>query len=59
MSNTRICLIRHGEIAWNAEGRVQGRIDMPLNELGRAQAEATSEALATARWPCWRRYSTR
>ncbi len=46
MSNARICLVRHGETAWNAEGRVQGQLDIPLNELGRAQAEATSEALA-------------
>jgi probable phosphoglycerate mutase len=39
-------MVRHGETAWNAEGRVQGQLDIPLNETGRAQARATAEALA-------------
>jgi probable phosphoglycerate mutase len=39
-------MIRHGETAWNAEGRVQGQLDIPLNDIGRAQARATAEALA-------------
>jgi len=43
---TRICMVRHGETAWNAEGRVQGQLDIPLNEVGRAQARATAEVLA-------------
>lgn len=46
MSTTRICLVRHGETAWNAEGRVQGQLDIPLNDLGHAQARATAGALA-------------
>ena len=45
MRPTRICLVRHGETAWNAEGRVQGQLDIPLNDVGRAQARATAEAL--------------
>lgn len=45
-SVTRLCMVRHGETAWNAEGRVQGQLDIPLNETGRAQARATAEALA-------------
>jgi 2,3-bisphosphoglycerate-dependent phosphoglycerate mutase len=39
-------MVRHGETAWNAEGRVQGQLDIPLNDTGRAQARATAEALA-------------
>ncbi len=44
--NTRLCLVRHGETAWNAEGRVQGQLDIPLNATGHAQAQATAEALS-------------
>ncbi|WP_374303794.1 histidine phosphatase family protein [Paracoccus sp. (in: a-proteobacteria)] len=33
-------LIRHGQTRWNAEGRLQGRLDSPLTQLGRAQATA-------------------
>jgi broad specificity phosphatase PhoE len=34
----KIYYIRHGETAWNAEGRFQGTQDIPLNDLGRSQA---------------------
>src|SRR4030066_912562 len=37
---TRICIIRHGETDWNVERRIQGHTDVPLNEVGRAQALA-------------------
>jgi len=50
VSTTRLCLVRHGETAWNAEGRVQGQTDVPLNELGRAQARAVATALAGERF---------
>lgn len=44
----RICLVRHGETAWNTEHRLQGHIDIPLNETGLSQAEATARTLARA-----------
>jgi len=34
----RLYLIRHGETAWNAVGRLQGSSDIALNDTGRAQA---------------------
>lgn len=33
----RIAFLRHGPTDWNEEGRIQGRIDMPLSEAGRAK----------------------
>ena len=33
-------LVRHGETAWNAEWRIQGVSDQPLNHIGRSQAKA-------------------
>jgi broad specificity phosphatase PhoE len=38
MSAPVIYYIRHGETSWNAEGRLQGVQDIPLNDLGRSQA---------------------
>lgn len=43
---TTLCLVRHGETAWNAERRIQGQLDLPLNDTGLAQAEAAAAALA-------------
>jgi broad specificity phosphatase PhoE len=37
-----LILVRHGETAWNASRRFQGRTDIPLSEIGRAQARAVS-----------------
>lgn len=36
---TRVLLIRHGETAWNANGRWQGHAPVPLNESGLAQSQ--------------------
>lgn len=47
---TRLCIVRHGETAWNAEHRVQGQLDVPLNAVGAAQAQATARALAGERF---------
>jgi broad specificity phosphatase PhoE len=43
---TTLLLVRHGETDWNAEGRLQGHTDRPLNEFGRRQAAALAERLA-------------
>ncbi len=44
---TRVLLIRHGQSQGNAEGRFGGHLPTPLSSRGRAQAEATAQALAT------------
>jgi phosphoserine phosphatase len=41
-----LALVRHGESVWVAEGRFQGRLDPPLSELGRRQAELVARRLA-------------
>ena len=41
-----IYYIRHGETDWNAEGRLQGTRDIPLNDLGRKQAAQAGAILA-------------
>jgi probable phosphoglycerate mutase len=37
--------IRHGETTYNAEGRIQGRLDTHLSPLGKKQTEAVARAL--------------
>lgn len=46
MPLTRFCIVRHGETTWNAEKRIQGHIDVGLNAVGLAQAEAAANWLA-------------
>ncbi|GAB7047820.1 histidine phosphatase family protein [Catenuloplanes indicus] len=43
---TRLIIWRHGNTDWNAEGRVQGQTDVPLNALGRSQAATAAPLLA-------------
>lgn len=45
----RLLLARHGETAWNAEGRYQGQEDVPLSPVGEAQARALGERLRDVR----------
>ena len=47
---TEIILIRHGETAWNRERRMQGQTDTPLSDIGRAQAEALGQRMATRKF---------
>lgn len=37
--------VRHGETDWNAEGRLQGGVDIPLNDRGRRQAAQCGSTL--------------
>ena len=43
---TRIVLVRHGETEFNADGRLQGQLDIPLSSVGIAQAEAVAPVIA-------------
>ena len=44
--NGSIIIVRHGRTEFNAAGRLQGRTDNPLDEVGLAQAEAVATYLA-------------
>jgi 2,3-bisphosphoglycerate-dependent phosphoglycerate mutase len=43
---TRIIAVRHGETAWNVDTRIQGQLDIGLNDTGRWQAHRLALALA-------------
>lgn len=47
MEATRIIAVRHGETAWNVAARIQGQLDVGLNDTGRWQARRVGEALAS------------
>ena len=40
-----IFLVRHGRTSYNAAHRLQGQVDIPLDEVGRWQVERTGETL--------------
>jgi len=42
-----LVLIRHGRTAANREGRLQGRTDLPLDEVGQRQARAVAKAVGS------------
>jgi len=46
MQATRIIAIRHGETAWNVDTRLQGHLDVALNDVGLWQASQLAHALA-------------
>lgn len=46
---TLICLIRHGQTDWNLIRRLQGQENIPLNDVGRAQAETVSAMIERIR----------
>ncbi|XP_050234761.1 phosphoglycerate mutase-like protein 4 [Mercurialis annua] len=43
---TEIIVVRHGETPWNCDGRIQGHLDVELNDVGRQQAVAVADRLA-------------
>ena len=44
-----LVLVRHGRTQWNLEGRLAGRTDVALDELGREQARRVGAALGSVR----------
>eukprot|EP00270_Netrium_digitus_P013126 TRINITY_DN4337_c0_g1_i1.p2 TRINITY_DN4337_c0_g1~~TRINITY_DN4337_c0_g1_i1.p2 ORF type:complete len:240 (+),score=44.65 TRINITY_DN4337_c0_g1_i1:82-801(+) len=45
--STDVIIVRHGETTWNHDHRLQGQTDTPLNETGKAQAEAVGARLGS------------
>lgn len=50
MTLTTFAFIRHGQTDWNAQRRLQGSSDIPLNDVGRGQARDAVAALAGYQW---------
>ncbi len=50
MTLTTFALVRHGQTDWNAQRRLQGATDIPLNDVGRAQARDAVAVLSTHKW---------
>lgn len=47
ITTTELIVVRHGETAWNADGRIQGHQVVPLNERGWTQAKLLGKRLST------------
>jgi probable phosphoglycerate mutase len=45
MEPTRVIAVRHGETAWNVDTRIQGQLDIALNDTGLWQARQVARAL--------------
>ena len=45
----RLVLLRHGRTGWNDSGRAQGHADVPLDDVGLAQAKEVAPVLAALR----------
>lgn len=45
IESARVLAIRHGETTWNVDTRIQGQLDVGLNDTGRWQAERVAQAL--------------
>jgi probable phosphoglycerate mutase len=47
---TTFALVRHGQTDWNAQRRLQGSTDIPLNDVGRGQAGDAVTVLSGYEW---------
>ena len=50
MTLTTFALVRHGQTDWNAQRRLQGSTDIPLNDVGRGQARDAVSVLSGYEW---------
>ncbi|AOT02951.1 histidine phosphatase family protein [Arthrobacter sp. U41] len=50
MTLTTFALVRHGQTDWNAQRRLQGSTDIPLNDVGRGQARDAVGVLSGYEW---------
>ncbi|WP_104140308.1 histidine phosphatase family protein [Arthrobacter sp. ZGTC131] len=50
MTLTTLALVRHGQTDWNAQRRLQGSTDIPLNDVGRGQARDAVAVLSDYEW---------
>ncbi|MCB5291161.1 histidine phosphatase family protein [Arthrobacter sp. SO3] len=50
MTLTTFALVRHGQTDWNAQRRLQGSTNIPLNDVGRGQSRDAVAVLAGYEW---------